>query len=261
MLQVQDLSVTLDGRAVLQGVGFTARAGTVTVIIGPNGAGKTTLLRALTGDIPCAGRVRLNGHDPARTPAARMAAIRAVLAQSTQVAFPFTVAEIVRLGCEAGTGPADRDLARRVLAEVGLPGYGPRAYQMLSGGEQARVQLARVLAQARQPVTPDGPGWLFLDEPVANLDLSCQTLAIRLARRFADAGGGVLMVLHDLNLAAMAAHQVLLVAGGSLRAAGRPEAVLTDAVLSPAYGCGVRMNRLPDAGPWFLPQSLRDSAA
>jgi iron complex transport system ATP-binding protein len=260
MLEVQDLSVALDGLTLVRGMTFSARAGTVTVIIGPNGAGKSTLLRALTGDVPHGGRVRLNGLDPAQTPAGRMAAMRAVLAQSTQVAFPFTVAEIVRLGCEAGSGPVDVQLGPRVLAEVGLPGYGPRAYQFLSGGEQARVQLARVLAQARQPVTPEGPGWIFLDEPVANLDLSCQTLAIRLARRFADAGGGVLMVLHDLNLAAMAADQVLLVAGGTLRAAGRPEEVLTDAVLSEAYGCGVRMNRLPAAGPWFLPQSLAESA-
>lgn len=258
MLEVQDLSVALDGLTLVDGMTFTARGGSVTVIIGPNGAGKSTLLRALTGDVPHDGSVRLNGLDPARTPAGRMAAMRAVLAQSTQVAFPFTVAEIVRLGCEAGSGPVDAQLGPRVLAEVGLPGYGPRAYQLLSGGEQARVQLARVLAQARQPVTPEGPGWIFLDEPVANLDLSCQGLAIRLARRFADAGGGVLMVLHDLNLAAMAADQVLLVAGGRLRAAGRPEEVLTDALLSEAYGCGVRMNRLPDAGPWFLPQNLRE---
>lgn len=260
MLEVRDLSVTLSDRPLLREVGFTARPGTVTVIIGPNGAGKTTLLRALTGDLAFRGAVRLNGLDPARTRAARMAGFRAVLAQATQVAFPFTVAEIVRMGCEAGQGPVEPDLTARVLAEVGLPGYGPRAYQLLSGGEQARVQLARVLAQARQVLTPDGPGWIFLDEPVANLDLSCQTLAIRLARRFADAGGGVLMVLHDLNLAAMAADQIVLVAGGTIRAAGPPDEVLVDATLSQAYGCGVRMNRLPDAGPWLLPQALRELA-
>jgi iron complex transport system ATP-binding protein len=261
MLEVQDLSVTLSGRPLLRGVSFVARPGTVTAVIGPNGAGKTTLLRALTGDVGHRGAVRLNGLDPARTPARRMARFRAVLAQSTQVAFPFTVEEIVRMGTEGGTGPADADLPAQMLAEVGLAGYGARPYQLLSGGEQARVQLARVLAQARQVLTPDGPAWIFLDEPVANLDLSCQTLAIRLARRFADSGGGVLMVLHDLNLAAMAADQVVLVSGGTVRAAGSPEAVLADDILSAAYGCGVRMNRLPEAGPWLLPQALRETAS
>lgn len=261
MLTVENLSVTLAGRPLLRDIAMTARPGTLTAIIGPNGSGKTTLLRALTGEVAFTGNVRLNGLDPARAPAHRLAAIRAVLAQSTQVAFPFTVEEIVRLGLESGSGPAAPGLPAQLLAELDLAGYGPRSYHQLSGGEQSRVQFARVLAQARQTVTPDGPSWLFLDEPVASLDLAHQTLAIRLARRFADSGGGVVMVMHDLNLTAMVADQVVLLRAGQVQAAGPVEEVFADATLSRAYACGIRVNHVPDRGPWLLPQSLREVEA
>lgn len=255
MLEVQELSVTLSQRRLVQGVSFTARAGQVTTIIGPNGSGKTTLLRALTGEISAQGTLRLNGHDIPRTPPRRLASFRAVLAQSTQVAFPFTAGEIVRLGLDAGSGGADPGLPARLLAEVDLPGALDRPYHQLSGGEQARVQLARVLAQARQPVTPQGPGWLFLDEPVASLDIAHQLMVMRIARSFADAGGGVVMVLHDLNLTAMVADRVLLLKSGGLLAQGRADDVLTDQLLSQAFGCRIRVGAPPPSGPWVLPQS------
>lgn len=260
MLETQDLHVTLGRREILRGLDFSASPGTVTAIIGPNGSGKTTLLRALTGEVPYRGRVNLNGHDIARTPGPRLAGFRAVLAQETHVAFPFTAAEIVRLGLEAGIGAHDPTLPERLLTEVDLPGYGPRPYHDLSGGEQARVQLARVLAQARQPVTPEGPGWLMLDEPVASLDIAHQLLVMRLAQRFARAGGGVIMVLHDLNLTAMVADRVLLMAGGRLAAQGAPAEVLADTVLQAAFGCAIRANTAPAEGPWVLPQSVLTGA-
>lgn len=259
MLEVAELSLSLSGRRLLHEIGFSARPGQITAIIGPNGSGKTTLLRALTGEVPALPlpglRLSLNGHDIARTKPRILAQFRAVLAQSTQVAFPYTAAEIVRLGLDAGSGGAAPDLIDRLLAEVDLPGAGGRPYHQFSGGEQARVQLARVLAQARQPVTPEGPGWLFLDEPVASLDIGHQLMVMRIARSFADAGGGVVMVLHDLNLTAMVADQVLLMHAGRLLAQGRVDQVLTDALLGQAFGCPIRVGRAPASGPWILPQS------
>lgn len=255
MLTVHGLSVTLSRRPLLRGLTFQARPGQITVIIGPNGSGKTTLLRALTGELPATGSLALNGHDIPRTAPRVLARFRAVLAQATSVAFPFTAGEIVRFGLDAGSGPADAGLPARLLAEVDLAGAMDRPYHQLSGGEQSRVQLARTLAQARQPVTPDGPGWLFLDEPVAALDIAHQLMVMRLARSFADAGGGVVMVLHDLNLTAMAADRVLLLKSGALLAQGGPEDVLTDALLSQAYGCRIRITTPPQTGPWLLPQS------
>lgn len=255
MLKVENVSVTLSGRQLLSGVSLTARAGHVTAIIGPNGSGKTTLLRALTGELRYNGLIQLNNHEIASTRPPTLAAFRAVLAQDTQVAFPFTAEEIVRLGLETGTGSADATLPARLLAEVDLPGHGARPYHELSGGEQARVQLARVLAQARQPTTNHGPTWLFLDEPVASLDIAHQLMVMRLARRFADAGGGVVAVMHDLNLTAMIADQVLLMQSGRLVGAGTADEMIDDDPLSKAFGCSVRVNALPPHGRWLLPQS------
>lgn len=255
MLTTTGLTLAREGRTILTDVTLAARPGEVTVIIGPNGSGKTTLLAALTGDLaPLRGETRLNGDDIARLSPRQLAARRAVLAQDTQVAFPFTVAEIVQLGIEAGIGPAEPHLIERLLNEVDLPGAAHRPIHALSGGERQRIHLARVLAQARQACTDQGPMWLFLDEPVSSLDIAHQILVMHRALRFARDGGGVIAVLHDLNLTAMIADQVILLAEGRLLAAGPPQAVLTDSLLSRAYGCRIRTNMTPGKGPYLLPQ-------
>lgn len=207
---------------VLHGVDLLANAGEVTAIVGPNGSGKTTLMRCLTGDMAHGGRLTINGLNPATCAPWRMAAMRAVLPQASALSFPFTVLEVVRLGVSAGAGGDRHGIAPQALARVGLSGFGGRLYQELSGGEQARVQLARVLAQVwRAP--PDGaPRWLFLDEPVAALDIAHQRVVMSLARDFARDGGGVIAVMHDLNLTAGFADRMVLLADGRVLAGGRP---------------------------------------
>jgi len=255
MLDARALTLIRDRRPILADVTFTAQPGEVTVLIGPNGAGKSTLLAALTGDLrPASGRILLNGDDIATLSPRALAARRAVLTQSTQVAFPFTVAELLQFGIEASPGPADPGLTDRLLAEVDLPGTAHRHYHALSGGEAQRIHFARVLAQARRATTPQGPVWLFLDEPVSSLDIAHQLMVMRRARRFARDGGGVVLVLHDLNLTAMVADRVALLADGRLLAAGPPETVLTDDLLSLAYRCRLHTNRSPETGRWLLPQ-------
>ena len=106
-----------------------------------------------------------------------------------------------------------------------------------------------------EPVGPDGPRWLMLDEPVASLDLGHQLQVMRLARRYADAGGGVVAVMHDLNLSAMFADRIALLIDGRLEAIGPPAEVMQDHLLEQAYGCAVALNRVPTTGPWILPQS------
>ncbi len=257
MLTTIDLCAALGGKPVLHDIGFTARPGQVTAIVGPNGSGKTTLLRALTGDLHYAGSAVLNGLEVAGAKPVTLAAIRAVLSQSTQLAFPFTVLEVVRLGLLSGIQTtAAANLPHQALSEVGLDGYAGRSFQELSGGEQARVHLARVLVQVWEPVGTAGPRWLFLDEPVASLDIGHQLQVMHLARRFADAGGGVVAVMHDLNLTAMFAAHVALLSQGRLAAQGRPEDVLTNARLSAAYGCQLRVNTAPASGQWILPQAV-----
>ncbi|MDE4133142.1 heme ABC transporter ATP-binding protein [Phaeobacter sp. QD34_3] len=255
-MQAFDITVDLGKRPILHGVDFSADAGRVTAIVGPNGSGKTTLLRAMTGEIPHSGRVLLNGLDTATLQPWELAALRAVQPQSTTIAFPFTVLEIVRLGLSAGLSAASTDLPLNALDAVDLHGFAGRYYQDLSGGEQQRVQLARVLTQVWEPVVDGTPRWLILDEPVASLDIGHQFTVMDLARRYAAAGGGVVAVMHDLNLTAMFADQVVLMQSGRVAAQGSPAEVLTDRTLAEVYGCPVPVNTTPPGDmPFLLPQA------
>lgn len=255
MLEIRDLYASLDRREVLHGINLTAKPGEVLAICGPNGAGKSTLLKAALGEIPSKGSVTLNGRKVGATRPAEMARIRAVLPQDTQVAFAFTVAEIVAMGQEAGDFGAEPGLIEQVLTAVGLRNHAERSFQTLSGGERQRSHLARALAQVWQPLSDEGARWLFLDEPVASLDLGHQLQVMQLARAYANDGGGVVTVMHDLNLSAMFADRLAFIIDGQLAAEGPPAEVLTSELLERAYGCRVQMNVAPERGPWFVPQS------
>lgn len=258
MLTVEHIHASLAGVSVLNGVSMTADAGQVTVIVGPNGSGKTTLLRAMTQELPYSGTVRLDGADIACLPGWQLASRRAVLPQASRIAFPFTVLEIVRLGMMASAKAAPDTRASEALARVGLAGFEGRHYQELSGGEQQRAQLARVLTQVWEPVGPDGPCWLFLDEPVSSLDIGHQLEVMDLMSDYARKGGGVIAVMHDLNLTAMYADRVILLANGKCLACGPPDAVLTDSILSEAYGCALQVNATPPApATYLLPHMAR----
>ena len=255
-LLATNITVTLGSTRILHGVDFTAQGGQVTAIVGPNGSGKSTLLRALTAEVGYAGRVSLNGIDITSLKGWELAALRGVLPQATTIAFPFTVIEIVRLGLLLGLSAAQSDIPFLALQKVDLGQFADRFYHELSGGEQQRVQLARVLAQIWQPVRDGAPRWLILDEPVASLDIGHQLIVMDLARDFANQGGGVVVVMHDLNLTTMFAGQVTLMHKGTVLASGVATEVLTDEILLAAYGCKLRINTIPAAGtPFLLPQS------
>jgi iron complex transport system ATP-binding protein len=217
------------GRAMLvDGVDLDVAGGELVAIVGPNGAGKSTLLGALAGDRPLwRGAVTLRGRDVRTTSVAELARLRAVLPQHSQLSLGFTALEVVQLA-----GPQiNRARARRTLADVELDKLADRAYPSLSGGEQQRVQLARVLAQlAASPGSA-----LLLDEPTSALDPRHQQLVLGLARRAADAGHPVVVVLHDLTLAARWSDRVLLLAAGRVAANGPPAEVLTPRHLELAY--------------------------
>lgn len=253
-LIAQDITVNLGRKPVLHGVSLTARAGQVTAIVGPNGSGKTTLMRCLTGELTCKGRITLGAQDLDTLPPVVLARRRAVLPQALALSFPYTVAEVVRIGLEARGEPAEA-LVPAALAAVDLPGFSGRLYQELSGGEQQRVQLARVLAQVWQPLGDDGPRWLLLDEPVSSLDIAHQLVVMRLAADYARRGGGVIAVLHDLNLTALFAQNLVLMSAGRVLAQGPAAQVLTDDLLSRAYGCRLRVNAVPDSGIFVLPHA------
>lgn len=258
-LSVSDLCVQVGRKRILHDLSFTAPAGALTAIVGPNGSGKSTLLKALAGEIRSTGTLRLGGFDIRRARAEDLADRRAVLPQSTPMSFPFQVLEVVRLGLRH-RGEGAEAAARRALSQVGLEGYEERFYQELSGGEQQRTQLARVLCQIWSPHPPEAPRWLFLDEPVSSLDIAHQMQVMQIARDFADAGGGVLAVMHDLNLSAMFADRVIVMHQGRLAAAGKVRETLSDDLLATVYGCRIESCRTPPEGRWFVLPHLSQAA-
>lgn len=258
-IHVDGLAVSLGRKQILGEISFDAKPSQVTAVVGPNGSGKSNLLKALTGEISSRGTAMLNGQDIQTARPETLADIRAVLPQATPMSFPFQVQEVVRLGLRFRV-PGSDAVARDALRKVGLSGYGTRLYQELSGGEQQRAQLARVLCQVWSPHPAEAPRWLFLDEPVASLDIAHQLHVMQIARDFANDGGGVLVVMHDLNLSAMFADTVLVLKGGRLAAFGPTKPTLTNALLSNVYGCDVFTCATPTQEDWFMLPHLSRTA-
>jgi len=260
MLEARDLTVTVNGNTLLRQVDAAARPGHVTVLIGPNGAGKSTLLRVLSGELaPSSGQALLDGRPLAAVPAAELARRRAVVPQASVLTFPFTALEVAMLGItvpgfEASNAAAARS-ALEALEAVAMAPLADRLYVHLSGGERQRVHIARALCQlAAPPSHADFTRCFLLDEPTSNLDLAHQTLVLDALRRQAARGLAVLAVMHDLNLAAALADDMVLLVRGEVAARGSPAEVLRDELLSAAYGCQVAANRVPDGGrPYVLP--------
>jgi len=255
-IEVKNLVVRRHHRTILHGLDFCAHAGEVTIIIGPNGSGKSTLMAALAGELRYQGSIHINGFDMAGLKPSVLATMRAVLPQASHLSFPFLVREVVALGLSRSGVNIPGDLPQKALERVDLAGFGGRFYQELSGGEQARVQLARILTQVWHPVRHGKPCWLMLDEPVAALDIQHQLLVMDIARDFARAGGGVIAILHDLNLAATYGNKLTLLDQGRLAASGEAAQVISTQNLTAIYHCDVAIGQLPPAGiPFILPQA------
>lgn len=234
-IATQGLGVDLGGRAVLDEVGVTLTPGTLIGVIGPNGAGKSTFARALTGLVPAArGRVTIDGADVAGLSAAEIARRVAYLPQGTSLHWPLSVERLVGLGRLPHLGPfsrigaADAAAIRAAMRDTDTLALAERVATELSGGERARVMLARALAS--------GTGALVVDEPLASLDPGHQLEIMALLSARAAAGALVVLLLHDLSMAARFCGRLLLIDRGRLVADGPPDAVLTDARLRAVYG-------------------------
>ncbi|HEV7248881.1 MAG TPA: heme ABC transporter ATP-binding protein [Shinella sp.] len=259
MIAAKNLTVSLSGKTIVHGVSLEAKAGQLTAIVGPNGSGKTTTMKALAGELPSKGEITINGHALHALEPWQLAVKRAVLPQAATIAFPFTVREIVRLGLTVGPNRhAERidAITSEALAAVDLGGFAGRFYQELSGGEQQRVQLARVLSQIWEPVLDGEPCFLMLDEPVSALDIRHQLTIMQLARRYCENGGGVIAVMHDLNLTAMFADHMVMMRAGRIERSGPPADVMTDDAMEAVFGCRMRINGVPATGvPFVLPHT------
>lgn len=239
VIAVTDISVDLEGHRILDGVTLDAREGEVLVLVGPNGAGKSTLLGVLSGERrPSAGRVTIEGRELGGIRHSELARLRSVLTQENTVSFPFRVVEVVAMGrspwAREVEGRSDNQAVAEALEAADVTHLAERRYTSLSGGEKARVSLARVLAQKARTV--------LLDEPTASLDLRHQEDVMRVARRLADSGCAVVVVLHDLSLASAYADRMALISGGRLEALGTPAEVLTEERVERVYGLPVTLH-------------------
>ncbi|MBX3313934.1 MAG: heme ABC transporter ATP-binding protein [Actinobacteria bacterium] len=255
VLAVEGVSVSFGDAPVLADVTLEVGAGEVVALVGPNGAGKSTLLGVMAGDVvPGAGSVRIDGEPLDHWTFRELAVRRGVLLQQIDVAFPFSVTEVVRMGRAPWEGTAAEDwddhVVGQAIGEVDLIRFADRIYRSLSGGERARAALARVLAQE--------PGILLLDEPTAALDIRHQELLFAIVGLRAARGDGVVVVLHDLNLAASYADRVVVLSRGRVAASGRPGAVMTAELLSEVYEHPIDVVDHPHSGgPMVVPRRTR----
>jgi iron complex transport system ATP-binding protein len=259
VVEASGVSVTVGTSTLLDRVDLRISPGERVAIVGPNGAGKSTLLRLLSADLrPTRGVVKLGGRDIASYTPSQLAMKRAMLSQHVSVSFPFTVEEIVRMGRGSQSTATSQALVDAAIDEVDLTDFRHRELPTLSGGEQQRAHLARVLVQLACGEAVHGPGVLLLDEPTSSLDLRHQIALVEIARRRAQAGTAVVAVLHDLNLAVSFADRIVMLRSGCVRAEGTPQATITGEVLSEVFGIDVVVERTGDGDPFFLPQQMRE---
>ena len=252
-LSVQDLTAGYGDSHILTGLDLQVPPGRITVIIGPNACGKSTLLRTMSRLLaPRAGQVLLDGKQVHRTPPRELARVMGLLPQSPIAPEGITVADLVSRGRHPHHGLISRwsrrddEAVAEALEATRTLELAERPVDELSGGQRQRVWIAMALAQQTDI--------LLLDEPTTFLDIAHQ-VEVRLAQSYARRGGGVIAVMHDLNLTALYADRVVLMQKGRVAAEGRPPEVLTDAILSHAYGCALRVNVVPSDGVWILPHA------
>lgn len=247
----ESVAVHIGPATLVHDVSIDVAHGELVALVGPNGAGKSTLLSVLAGDrSPSTGAVAFDDRDVRDWTPGDLARRRAVLAQDNQVAFPFRVWEVVEMGRAPWQGRPesddDEEAIAQALATCDVAHLTERTFTSLSGGERARVSLARVLAQRTRAV--------LLDEPTAALDLKHQEDVLRVARSLARAGVAVAVVLHDLSLAAAYADRIAVMGRGRLAALGSPADVLTPALIERVYGLPVHVLDGPDGTPLVLPR-------
>jgi iron complex transport system ATP-binding protein len=234
MILVEQIKYSVGVKNILNNISIQFLPGTCNLIIGPNGSGKSTLIKLLSGELDnYDGRVMYNGADIKTYSKLRLAASRAVLSQQTELSFPMTVEEVVMLGrnphFEFNPSKKDLEIVKEVINLLDLNSFILRNYQTLSGGEKQRVHYARVLAQIWE--SPNGEQrYLFLDEPLNNLDIYYQEHFLKMAVSLLNETTTLIGVVHDINIALRYANQLSFLKEGAIIKNGAP-AKIVDAIL------------------------------
>ena len=257
MIEIFGVSLRIAQQTLIAPLDMCWQAGQVSAIVGPNGAGKSSLLSMLsTQQRASSGSIYINGRHTGSYSAAELACCRAVMPQSSQVAFDFRVHEVVQLGRYPHRLLPSHDESEICVRAMGLTQVGhlaQRAFNTLSGGEKARVHLSRALAQIWEPQPSLGHRWLLLDEPTAALDIAHQHAVMQTIRHWATQEGvGVIAVVHDLNLALRYADHVSVLKAGHCAAAGSTATTLTPALVHDVWGVSCSLTHSPGGFPYLM---------
>lgn len=250
MLSIKNISFSIGNTAILNNISFDVKRGEMLVIVGANGAGKSTLLKIVSGEInSSAGEVEIQSKKLNRWKHKELAQFRAVLKQQTTLVMPFLAKEVVMMGryphFNDKENGIDHTIVNNTLSKTGIKHLEDRNYLTLSGGEQQRVQLARVFAQIWHSQDYDNR-YLLLDEPVNSLDIQHQYNTLKLAREYAREGGNcVIAVLHDLNMASQYADKILILKQGETTAYGTPAEVIKEEIISKAFDFSLQVIHHP----------------
>ena len=249
-VRCESIDINLNKREILKNISIEVKEKEILSIIGPNGAGKSTLLKSLAGDInPTNGNIFYDEININQIDIQERAFTRSVMSQLQPIAFDFSVKDIVEMGwIDRGESKyADQfdDAVQEVILKCGVKDLIDRNFNNLSGGEQRRIHFARTLLQLWRPSNSSDPKYLFLDEPTANLDLTYEIKLLNIVKDVAQEGAGVILVLHDLNLAAKFSDKVAILKGGLLIDIGLPKDILKSTLLSDVYEIKVEVKNDP----------------
>lgn len=253
LLSLSGLCAEVDGIPLLQNISLQVNAGEVLALIGPNGSGKTSLLKSIVGELKTSeGSLEFAGQSMSQWNASQLARRLAVLPQKSVLNFPFTGREVVALGrTPHATGQeVDNRIVDEVLNYLDAQYLADRLYPRLSGGEQQRIQLARVLAQIWVPEGDKKPysRLLLLDEPSSYFDLAHQQLLIKLVRKIANSNIAVLIVLHDINMALSCTDRLAVMSCGQIVACGNCKEVITPDLVRQVFSVDAAFIKDPDTG-------------
>ncbi|HMD01203.1 MAG TPA: heme ABC transporter ATP-binding protein [Ferruginibacter sp.] len=252
MLRTENIRYSIEGKQILKGINAEFRAGEFSMILGPNGSGKSTFLKVFGGEIhKNEGNVFYGERRISSIKTEELAKYRAVMSQQPELNFPLTVDEVVMMGryphFNFSPNKKDETICGEVMKRMNIQSFSDRNYLTLSGGEKQRVQFARVLAQIWERPA-NGCRYLFLDEPLASLDIKYQQEFLQIAREIASAETVLVAVLHDINLAIQFADKLLMLKDGKVAAFGKPKEVLTPEVIREVFDVSASIINNPVTG-------------